>query len=56
MIQLISGIIALFILIFKQWAGYDSEHKAEQQVKTKELKDAIKSGDTSAITAALSSL
>jgi preprotein translocase subunit YajC len=50
MIALIQGIIALIVLIFQQMIKANEE-KAK---KTQEIKDAIKSGDTSAITAALS--
>lgn len=52
MIELIKGIITLIVLIMQVWGKVD----AEKEKKIKELKDAIKSGDTSSITAILSGM
>lgn len=56
MLNIIWGVIQLILLIFSKWAEKDTEKKKKKEATKKELSDAIKSGDTSAITAILSGL
>jgi uncharacterized membrane protein YvbJ len=52
----IGGIVQLILLILSKWFETNTEKKKKQEIIIKELKDAIASGDTSSITAALSGL
>jgi uncharacterized membrane protein YvbJ len=52
----IGGIVSLILLVVSKWFEANAETKKKQETIIKELKDAIKNGDTSAITATLSGL
>jgi hypothetical protein len=56
MIPLIQAALTIIILILQRWFKYKDDKKVEQDAKIKELRDAIKTGDTSTITATLSGL
>jgi len=53
---IIGGAIQLIVLILSKWIETDAAKKKEKEKTQKELADAIKSGDTSTITAILSGL
>lgn len=56
MIPLIQGFLALVLLVFQRIIQSNDANAKIREDKIKEVKDAIKSGDTSAITAALSGM
>jgi uncharacterized membrane protein YvbJ len=56
MLATIGGVISLILLIVSKWLEANAEDKKKKEAIIKELKDAIKNGDTSAITAALGGL
>jgi hypothetical protein len=53
MLSLISGIIQLIFLILSKWGEKDAEKKAKKTELQKELTNAIKTQDTSALTATI---
>lgn len=53
MLQTIGAIIQLILLIFSKWAEKDEAKKQKKEKIQKELADAIKDKDTSAINAAI---
>ena len=56
MIELIKGVVMLVLLILSRLFSAHEAKKVEQDKTIQELKDAIKNGDTSTITATLSGL
>ena len=51
MIAIIGGIIQLLLLIFSKWAEKDAEKKVKKETLQKELTNAIKDRDISALNA-----
>jgi len=56
MLTLITGVVRLILLILSTWVRTSEERKKKQEAQVKELGDAIKTGDTGAITNILSRL
>ena len=56
MLQTIGAFLQLILLIFSKWVERDAEKKKEKAEIQKELEDAIKAKDTSAINAAIDSI
>ena len=53
MLSLISGVIQLIVLILSKWAEKDKEVKAKKESLQKDLANAIKTKDISALNAAI---
>jgi hypothetical protein len=56
MLQTIGAFLQLLLLILSKWAEKDAAKKSKKEEIQKELSDALKAKDTSAITAALDHL
>jgi hypothetical protein len=52
----VGAFLQLLLLIVSKWMEVNNEDKKKKQAIVKELSDAIKAGDTSSITLALSKL
>ena len=53
MLNAIGAFLNLFLLILSKWFEFDKEKKAKKEALQKDLKDAIKGKDPSAISATI---
>ncbi len=56
MLQTIGAVLQLILLILSKWGELDAERRKKKAAIQKELEDALKAKDTSAINAAIDSI
>ena len=54
MLQAIGAVLQLILLIFSKWAERDADKRKKKETLQKELSDAIKNKDVSAVNVAIS--